>query len=138
MKVLLNYSFSAMFILMFCGFMYSERISANIPAKRIETTAFVKSFGAQLKEQDIDKLRPYFSEDFFEQFLESSDSLRNNYPNRIIKAIELRQFAIEKTSDTTSVLSLGKMDIILGRTVGYFFINTTSGKHQIYEIRAPK
>jgi hypothetical protein len=127
-----------LFVLSLSSFIYSERNSVQIPSKRIETRAFVKSFGTQLKEKDIDKLRPYFSEDCFAQFLVTSDSLRNNYPHRISKAIELRQFAIEKTSDTTSVLSLGKMDIILGRTVGYFFINTTSGKHQIYEIRAPK
>lgn len=127
-----------MVLLSLTNLVYKDRAIANIPVKRFETTAFVKSFGAQLKEQDIDKLRPYFSEDCFAEFLVTSDNLRNNYPRRISKAIELRQFAIEKTSDTTSVLSLGKMDIILGRTVGYFFINTTSGKHQIYEIRAPK
>jgi len=85
---------------------YSDRVSTNIPAKRIETRAFIKSFGAQLKEKDIEKLRPYFTEDCFAQFLVTSDSLGNNYPRRIRKAIELRQFAIEKTSDTTSVLSL--------------------------------
>lgn len=127
-----------MVLLFLTSLVYKDIAIANIPVKRFETRAFVKSFGAQLKEKDIDKLRPYFSGDCFAQFLKSSDSLKNDYPRRISKAIELRQFAIEIRSDTTSVLSLGKMDVILGRTVGFFFINTTSGKHKIYMIRAPK
>lgn len=138
MKIQSTIIFSVLFILFLCSFYYSERNSVQIPIKRIETRAFVKSFGTQLKQQDIEKLRPYFSEDCFAEFLKSSDSLRNDYPRRISKAIQLRQFTIEKRSDTTSVLSLGKLDVILGRTVGFFFINTTPGKHKIYMIRAPK
>ncbi len=138
MKTLFNHSFLMLSILLLCSFIYSERKSAQRTSKRIETRDFVKSFGAQLKETDIEKLRPYFSEDCFAEFLESSDSLRNDYPSRISKAIQKRQFTIEKTSDTTSVLSLGKTDVILGRTVGFFFIDTTPSKHKIYMIRAPK
>jgi hypothetical protein len=138
MKIQSTIIFSVLFILSISSFNYSGRISVQISSKRIETRSFVKSFGAQLKERDMEKLRPYFSEDCFAEFLKMSDSLRNDYPSRISKAIQKRQFTIEKKSDSTSVLSLGKRDVVLGRTVGFFFINTTPGAHKIYVIRAPK
>jgi len=127
-----------LFVLSISSFNYSERNSVQISIKRIETMAFVKSFCAQLKEKDIEKLRPYFSEDCFAEFLKMSDSLSNNYCDRIYRSLSKNQYEISKIDDSTAVLGIGKRDIILGRTIGFFFIRTTPKGYQFSKINAPK
>ncbi len=138
MKIQSTVIFSVLFVLSLSSFFYSERNSVQRTTKRIETRAFVKSFGAQLKEKDIEKLKPYFTEDCFADFLHKSDSLCDNYCDRIYKALNKNQYEISKIDDSTSVLEIGKRDVILGRTVGFFFIRTTSIGLQMYKINAPK
>jgi len=138
MKLHSSLILTVLFILSLSSLNYSERNSLQISSKRIEIRDFVKSFGAQLKEKDIEKLRPYFSEDCFAEFLKMSDSLSNNYCDRIYKSLSKNQYEISKIDDSTAVLGIGKRDVILVRTVGFFFIRTTPKGYQFGKINAPK